>query len=336
MSACLFAVVDLAAQDDLEFGYITALVGSGGRYGVDGDQINSTMDRRFREAEHVLRPGDELSTNPGGRMVIGLPAADVSIQLEESSAIEFVELSVVDTPVPAALTLLAGRMVVSTGPGGNESLIVGGKTNSAEAYLFSRGASVAVMADGDELSFYVLNGQATFQQGELDEEGRMANGDGEPIGTGQWVSTTDGLVKDTGAPTRLTAIADASYQDDLFFEFALGAGAYWIERAEKGDLTPVRTAARGQLSVLPSAGLAPEFTFDQPMAGIIAPVSRAGTQPVRSQAISPVQVALESGRPASVVVAQRQLRTRIIGSPGTASGPIQFNRNAEVLIQIGR
>lgn len=328
-----------SAQNPVAF--ITASTGSGATRGDTGDPY-LTGSADFSDFTNGIAAGQSVVTGADGTATITLPTFGTVIHLEASSEITVDRLPSLSGEIPVSFTLRAGGALVVRRGSEDRWFLIAGAAASNQGYALLQGASLAVRVEPAGVTFAALKGTsfcfkgavpggaligaappAGGKRGLVDPSG-VSISDGQSVSTRTWAPP---------APDRLADAVAASMTRELY-SFGLAAGAQWIERAEQGDLTPVRGAGRGSPELLRgeiSAGLA----FDQPRSIVAAPTSRAVTQPIRSAptAVSAAQSRLESGIPSSVIIGQRLRRTRIIGSPGT-SGPIRFNPNAEQLIRL--
>ena len=320
--------------------YVTVVSGSGATRGSGGPAF-PMGPRGFSDGASGLAAGESVATLDGGTAVVSLPDYGVVVHLEESSEFSLNELPVLDNCIPVSLTLTNGSAYVTRRRADERWLLVAAR-GGAGGYTMSKGASLTVSADAAGVTFVAVRGDALLFSGDVpqgmlvDESGELKDSAGVLLPEGHHVDTRRQLEPSPEVPAALSESTAAGHMGDALYALALRASSNWVERAEKGDFTPVRGAARGAPGMFPPEGLAPGFTFDQPRSAVVSPAPRTGTQPLRGQAASPVRALLETRIPTSVVVGQRLARTRIIGSPGTSAGPIRVNPNVEPLIRLPR
>ena len=345
--AAVSAVVSLGvptlaeAQDAEPVAYVTVVSGSGATRGESGPAFPREPGA-FSDALSGLATGESVKTLDGGAAALALPDYGITVHLEESSELLLKALPVLDNAVPVSLTLIKGRAYVVQRQGDVRWLLVAGDCDAGRGYTMSKGASLAVSVDSTGIAFAAVWGDVLFFDGDVPagalvkETGELVDTSGVSVPEGHHISTQRELKPAPEIPDALSGSAARSWLSDALYGFGLHAGEKWVERAERGDFIPVRGVARGAPEMFAPEGLAPELTFDQPRQAVVAPAPRAGMQPTRVQALSPVRALLETRRPTSVVVGARLARTRIIGSPGTSPGPIRVNPYVEPLIRLPR
>jgi len=322
------------AQSDRPVAYITVLTGDGTTRD-DGTPV-PTGDTAFSDESHGLRPGDGVRTTDSDSAVVALPDFGTVVHLGPASELRIDRALQLENALPAALTLLKGQAQVVQRPSEARWMLLAAAHEERRAYTLSKGASLVVRVEADEIRFTVTVGEAQFFSGAipdgavLDASGRPAGGWGVPIPEGHTLSTKN--------PAQTLPEADAARSagerlSSDCFRFALRKSAQWVERAEQGDFTPVRGPARGAAQFF-AAGLTAEFAFDQPRSQVVAPAPRAPATAITTPQVNQARALIESGIPTSVVVGQRLRRSRIIGNPGTTGGQIRFNPSAEQLIRL--
>ena len=142
-----------------------------------------------------------------------------------------------------------------------------------------------------------------------------------------------------GGPVERPARAqvDATWQSvqDSTYAYGVTRAEDWVERAERGDFTPVKSAESRAEPELVGTDFVPPQAFDQPTSlAAVTTIQATSVQSLRT-VISPVQGLVESGVPGSVIAGQRFRRSVIIGNPGTSGGgPLTINPAAELLIRL--
>jgi hypothetical protein len=326
--------------------YVTVVSGAGATRaepGPDGVAPSFPSNGKiFSDVLSGVAVGQGVVTLEGGAALVALPDHATAIYLDQDSELRLGSLPGLDNAVPVSLTLLKGRAYVVHRESDARWLLVAAKSDLGDGYTMSRRGALVLSADSTGVGFAALRGEVLFFEGDvpagalLDRNGEPAVEGGGRLPEGHHLTTRGRLTPTSGIPDALSGSAIRARLSQATYAFGLRVGERWVEDAEKGDLTPVRGTGRGAPSLFPAEGLAPGFAFDQPRSAAVAPAPRVSTQPLRAQAVSPVQALLKSGRPASVVVGQRLKRTRIIGNPGTSAGPIRVNPNVEPLIRLPR
>jgi len=335
---CLLALPVAALAQPEPVAVVTAQSGGGARRGGT-DEAFPVAAGMFSLDDNGLAPGDSVITAADGTAVVLLPEFGVVIRLGPASELSVEALSSLEGHVNVAPVLRRGSALLLQRHSDERWLAIGGESDPAAAYALVRGGSVAVSAEAGRVSFSAGGGEVICYRGALpatpllDATGAPADQTGTVLPAGQSVSSEDlrRIAPDNGAAAATEAMAVG------LFDFGLSSGTFWIQRAEQGDFTPVRASERGAFEVV-RGQLTAGMAFDQPRSALVTPAPRILSQPIRTVPTAPslTQALLESGIPTSVVVGQRIRRTRIIGNPGTTSGQIRFNPNAEQLIRLPR
>jgi hypothetical protein len=329
------------AQEGVPVAYVT-LVDGAGAIRVESGTAFAAEPRLFSDSTSGLSTGESIRTLEGGAATVVFPDFGIVVRLEESSELLLGELPVLDKAVPVSLTLLKGQAYVARRLDDARWLMVAGKSDAGAGYTMSKGGSLTVRSGPAGVAFAAFRGEVVFFDGDVPagtlvkENGELLDATGIALPEGHHVDSRMGEEPVGEIPGVMSAKQARGRMGDSLYALGVRATENWVERAEKGDFTPVRGVSRGAPDIFPSEGLAPELTFDQPRSAVVSPAPRVATQPLRAQGVSPVRALLETRRPTSVVVGQRLRRTRIIGSPGASPGPIRVNPSVEPLIRLPR
>ncbi|UCE62347.1 MAG: hypothetical protein JSU63_11660 [Phycisphaerales bacterium] len=313
--------------------FVTAVTGQGATRGISGPAFPTGV-ARFSEEDNGISAGDSVVTPPQSTVSVVLPDSGVVIRLGPSSELILGHWTSGENDLPVTLTLLKGEAYILRRQAGGW-LLAAAVSEVDSGYALSKDGALVLKSNDSGVSLAVLTGEAIWFAGSipgealLDESGEPLDTAGNVVEEGQSISTAE-LTERVPEGMARRVLENASR--DLF-AFGLSQGADWIERAEQGDFTPVRAAARGGVQVFRTE-LTASLAFDQPRSVVATPAPRAVLQPVRATRVSPARALLESGVPTDVVVGQRIRRTRVIGSPGTTLNQIRANPNVEQLIRL--
>lgn len=322
--------------------YVTVLTGSGATRGVSGPSFPTAI-RLFNDRNHGLRPGDTVATLDDGTAVVLLPDYKIVVHQDPTTQLQLGDVSTRDNVIPVSLTVIEGSVHVVRKPAAQFQsdkawLVIAGGTGPAIGYTLSKEASLVIQAGANGVTFTVTGGQATFFSGRI-PGGPLIGPDDQPVDKtgvvltqGQRISTQRPAAAETDQET--PRLAWKRMTEDLD-QFSLAHSNSWVERAEKGDFTPVRgEAATGAGDFGVEIGK-PRQTFDQPRTTVTSPAPRSVVTAVQAPQVTTALSLIGTGNAASVIIAQKLRRSRIIGNPGTAgSGQIRFNPSAERLFEL--
>ena len=335
---CVLAFAAAAAAqlgDAAPVAYVTVVTGDGATRGPSGPAFPDGM-ATFGDRNNGLRPGESVVTGENGAAVVWLPDYRIVIHLGSSTELAFAEVSGLNNDVPVSLTVVAGRMHVVRKPSDNAWLLIGAGTGEVIGYTLSKGASLVAEVDASGVTFTATRGRATFFRGAI-PGGPLIGDDGQPIDK-LGAALSEGQRASTRAPAAVQGDEDAPrlawkrMNDDLY-QFGVNQSSQWVEQAEKGDFTPVRSESTASARTFGAEVGVPRQTFDQPRTTVTSPAARTPVTAVRAARVNTAQALIGSQIPSSVVIGQRIRRSRIIGNPGTTgSGQIRFNPNAEQLL----
>lgn len=331
---CGVAVATLAVPvgvfgQDAPVGFVT-VVGGNGAERVTPDGATPIVAGAFSIEENELVPGAGVRTlGPDGTAVVVLPGLGVVVSLEPASEIRLETRAASDTTVSLLIRVVVGQVSIVQGTDSSRWIVVegGSKTAGLAAYTLSKGAALHVQVATDTVSFASRRGQALVYldhagaQALIDSSGNPTDASGVTITQGERRSIhlagppTVDRGSDEVVPYGLAADVE---------RLALAQSARWLEDAEQGDFTPVRSGARGAPELL-STGFEPALVFDQARPVLTSPTSRPADTAIRAN-FDPAQALSQSGTPGTVVAGQRFRRSRIVASPGTsATGTLVVN-----------
>lgn len=315
-------------------GYVTALTGGGATRGADGEPFE--IGRFLTAEKNWIRDGESVVTLDDGEAVVMLPDYGTAVRLAASSELVLTWRGDLSNDVPIKLTLRRGRASMLRRATDERWIVLEAVGPQSRAYTISKQASLTVAVDADGVSFGSVAGSASFFSGDIpderlvDDTGQLIDQPDQQIGEGMSISTQQPDVPVADDDNRMAAMKN---MDDNLYRFGLDRSTKWVESAEQGDFTPVRAEAQGAEEFL-SAELSSGVAFDQARSQVIAQTRGSTTQPLRVPSRSVAEGLLASGVPTSVIVGQRLKRSRIIGNPGTATGQIRFNPQAQQLIRL--
>jgi len=328
------------AQDDAPIAYVTSVAGEGAVRGSTGDSF-PVAPELFSDEANGLSVGETIDVRPGGQANILFPEHGTVIGLGESCKLRLSALPVVDGVIPAALTLLNGKAIVATKPDSRRWLAITGSSGAGKVFLLFTGGVMTIQAGAEGVTFAVSSGEAWLFGGGIpnvplaDASGQIRAQGGVRIAPGESTSTmVIGAKKEI--PGALSASANMASATASVYDFGLSSASRWVKEAERGDFTPVRTSSRGAETMFASEASLAGLSFDQPRTSVVTPASSNAPRAVQTVLANPVRALQESRRPTSVIIGSRLARTRIIGSPGTASGAIRVNPQVEPLIRLPR
>lgn len=315
-------------------GYVTALTGGGATRGADG--VPFEVGRFLTDENNGILDGEAVVTSDDGEAIVMLPDYGTSVRLAASSELVLTRRDDLSNDVPIKLTLRRGRASMLRRAADERWIVFEAVGPQGRAYVISKQASLTVSVSDEAVSFGLVAGSAAYFAGDMpderlvDDAGQLIDQPDQQIGEGMSLSTQQQDAPVADNDNRVVAMKN---MDDNLYRFGLDRGTRWVESAEQGDFTPVRAESQGAEEFL-SAELSSGVAFDQASSQVIAQTRGSTTQPLRVPSRSVAEGLLASGVPTSVIVGQRLKRSRIIGNPGTASGQIRFNPQAEQLIRL--
>lgn len=284
------------------------------------------LEARLRDRE--IEIGEAVATTASGTAVVYFSDYGTVAALQSASKLLLEKSNSGANDISLTLRLAQGRVLVTRKSSESGPVALVCESGQAVGYVLLLEGVVLASIEGPNVVFTTLAGEASYFEGAVSDR---AAADGRRVVEGQQVSFTSGP-----APAD-TSAARALWQDtdDRAFAFGLQRSDDWVQRAEEGDFTPVRSAESRAEPELVGTEFIPPQAFDQPtqLAAVTTP-QQVGVQSLRT-VVSPAQGLVQSGIPGSVIAGQRFRRSIIIGNPGTTgSGPITINPSAELLIRI--
>ena len=315
-------------------GFVTVLVGGGATLGAGGPAYSDDAGK-FRESTHGVRVGERVVTGPIGSAVVYLSAYGIVIHIGPDTEVSFAAMTGLSNEVPVVVRVFRGRAQAVRKAADKAWFLFAGGSGTSGGYTLSKGASQIVEVDAESMSVTSTGGEVLFFEGSP-PGGALIGDDGEPIdrtgvlvGQGQRVSQRVPEVKPE------PATADAAWGRVLgdMYAFAVHQSGQWVEQAEQGDFTPVRSQPSGAARDLGVQVGETRQSFDQPRTTVTTPISNVTVSAVTTGQVNTARALLGSQIPSSVLIGQRIRRSRIIGNPGTTgSGQIRFNPSAEQLL----
>jgi hypothetical protein len=349
VSGMLLAAAPLHAAQDIESPHavITALTGDGATRGPDGPAFPGTWVPFGEQAEaHIVFPDDSVNTPSAGSAVmmlvgydtivhIGTDATPAAVTLLDRQIGQNTDADEAGPELPLGLNVTAGRILVVRRAQDLQWFLTAA---GDDAYLVSRGCSFEMDVKGSNVSVSVASGEAYFYIDKLPQE--IVDQAGNLIKEGMPVQPGKSMSADTAAAGDLSSFAGAANRlsGDLY-AFGLSKGSEWIAVAEEGDFTPTRGEGQGAGGFFVGELGVPQLTFDQARATVVTTprvaISRTGlSNVVVAGGGLPLSLQLATRtNPASAVVGQRLLRTRIVGIPGSFGG-VRANPQTGVTIRL--
>lgn len=332
VAATLVAAPALAQPQELQrVGYVTVVGGTGaGLTGVDQAELLTAAS--LAPSNNKLVAGHGLRTGADGTAVVLLPGFETVVYLEPESELLLPAKSASDGG--ATLAILAGRVSVVPKPRNNRWLVVsvhaGGR---AAGYTLSQGASLFIEAGEDHSTVSVRLGSAIFFPGVagpdvLDASGQPANRDGVLLGEGQQISVQ--AQAQAAQDPEAGVVVPRRLGDDVL-AFAVARTGLWLDRAEKGDFTPVKTASRGAPELL-SAAFEPRLVFDQARP-VLAQPARGQRTTTEQPLLSPTQTLARSSFPGDAIGLRKVQGSLIVQGK---TGSLVINSFATLPIQLDR
>jgi|GEM_PF-3392058 len=283
---------------------------------------------KIRLRDREVEIGDAVATTASGTAVVHFSSYGTVAALQSASKLLLEKPGSGANDLALALRLAQGSVLVTRKSSESGPVALVGENGQAVGYVLLSEGVVLVSIEGPNVVFTALAGEASYFEGAV---GGKAAADGRRVNEGQQVSVTSGP-----APAD-TSAARALWKDtgDRAFTFGLKRSDDWVQRAEEGDFTPVRSSESRAEPELVGTEFIPPQAFDQPtqLAAVTTP-QQVGVQSLRT-VVSPAQGLVQSGIPGSVIAGQRFRRSVIIGNPGTTgSGAITINPSAELLIRL--
>ena len=312
--------------------YVTALTGGGATHGVGGRPFE--FGEFLTADESGVKDGESVVTAADGTALLTLPGFGTAVLLAGSTEVVLSNRTDLARYVPVRITVRSGRAFMIRKQADDRWIAFEAVGPTGRAYTVSKQASLTAAVSQEGIVFGSVEGQAAFFSGAMpddplvNEAGSLIDRPDQMIEPGTSLRTQQLQKPVRDDDNRTAALND---MDKNLYNSGIQHGGRWVADAEEGDFTPVRAEARSTPEFFGSelsAGLA----FDQPRSSVVSSTSGATTEPLRVPTRSVAEGLLASGVPGSVIIGQRLKRSRIIGNPGTASGSIRFNPQAEQLI----
>lgn len=312
--------------------FVTAVTGGGATHGVDGRPFE--FGEFLTAAENGVKDGESVVTTANGTALLTLPGFGTAVHLAPSTEVVLSTRPDLANHVPVKITVRSGQVLMIRRTADERWIALEAVGPTGRAFTVSKQASLTAAVSDEGIVFGSVEGTAAFFSGNMPDE-PLVNEAGNLIdrpdqliepGTSLRTKQLEQPVRDDENRT-----AALNSMNENLYNFGVHHSAKWVADAEEGDFTPVRAEARSTPEFFGSelsAGLA----FDQPRSSVVSASSGPTTTPLRTPTRSIAEGLLASGVPTSVIIGQRLKRSRIIGNPGTASGAIRFNPQAEQLI----
>lgn len=286
----------------------------------------------FRLADREVVAGDEVVTLANGSAVVRFADYGTVVNLWPESKLLLENIPPRAKHVALGLRLGQGTAVLTRKASGLGLVALVGDTGQVQGHVLLEEGSVVVSVVGSKVVVESLQGSARFINGPL-PDAPLAQGEGQVLSAGQQVTVGADEVPMPVPPGRAEDVWRQIHE--ITYAFGVKRSTQWIEQAEKGDFTPVRSEESRAEPEIVGTDFAPPQRFDQPtQLAAVSTIQATSVQSLRT-VISPVQGLVESGIPGSVIAGQRFRRSVIIGNPGTSGGgPITVNPAAELLIRL--
>lgn len=286
----------------------------------------------FRLADRTVQAGDEVATLANGSAVVRFADYGTVVNLWPESILLLENVPPRAKHVALGLRLGQGTAVLTRKASGPGLVALIGAAGQVQGHVLLEEGSVVVSVVGTEVVVESLQGSARFINGPL-RDAPVAQGEGRLLSAGQRVTA--------GGDEAPMPVASGRAEDvwrqvhEITYAFGVQRSTEWIERAEKGDFTPVRSEESRAEPEIVGTDFDPPQRFDQPtQLAAVTTIQATSVQSLRT-VISPAQGLLESTVPGSVIAGQRFRRSVIIGNPGASGGgSITVNPAAELLIRL--
>ncbi len=286
----------------------------------------------FRLADREVGVGDEIVTLANGSAVVRFADYGTVVNLWPESKLLLENIPSRAKHVALGLRLGQGTAVLTRKASGPGFVALVGDTGQVQGHVLLEEGSVVVSVQGTKVVVESLQGSARFISGPL-LDAPLAAGDGRLLSAGQQVTAGADEAPMPVAPGRAEDVWRQIHE--ITYAYGVKRSTRWIEQAEKGDFTPVRSEESRAEPELVGTDFAPPQRFDQPtQLAAVSTIQATSVQSLRT-VISPAQGLVESGVPGSVIAGQRFRRSVIIGNPGASGGgPLTVNPAAELLIRL--
>ncbi|MCH7993410.1 MAG: hypothetical protein IIB57_03090 [Planctomycetes bacterium] len=296
-----------------------------------GGQSPSSVPLDFQLEDRTVGVGDEVLTLAGGSATLRFADYGTVVNLWPDSKLLLENSPPRAKHVALGLRLSQGTALLTRKAFGPGLVAIVGGSGQGQGHVLLEEGSVLVSLEGTKVVVEVLQGSARFIDGPLPDA--PSDRAGQVLDAGQRM--TGGAGGAVERPAR--AQVDATWQSvqDSTYAYGVTRAEDWVERAERGDFTPVKSAESRAEPELVGTDFVPPQAFDQPTSlAAVTTIQATSVQSLRT-VISPVQGLVESGVPGSVIAGQRFRRSIIIGNPGTSGGgPLTINPAAELLIRL--
>ncbi len=295
-------------------------------------QPPSSVPLVFRSEDRIVGAGDEVATLSGGSAVIRFADYGTIVNLWSESRLLLEIVPSRAKHIALGLRLGQGTAVLTRKASGPGLVAIVGDSGQVQGHVLLEEGTVVISVEGTKVFVEALQGSVRFIDGPL-LDAPLDQGAGQVLNTGQRMTAGAGGSVERSERGQVEA-AWQSLQDSTY-AFGVRRAEDWVERAEKGDFTPVKSAESRAEPDLVGTDFVPPQAFDQPtQLAAVTTLQGTSVQSLRT-VVSPVQGLVESGIPGSVIAGQRFRRSVIIGNPGTTgSGPITINPSAELLIRL--
>ena len=326
--ACFFFAGEIAATAQ-PTGVVTMT--SNAAIGRSG-QPPSLVPLVFRLTDRRVGAGDEVVTLANGSAVVRFADYGTVVNLWPESKLLLENIPPRAKHIALGLRLGQGTAVLTRKASGPGLVAIVGDSGQVQGHILLEEGSVVVSVVGTQVVVETLQGSVRFIDGPL-LDAPLAPGVGQVLSAGQQMTAGGEEAPMPVAPGRAEDVWRRIHEST--YAFGVKRSTQWIERAERGDFTPVRSEESRAEPELVETDFTPPQAFDQPTSlAAVTTIQATSVQSLRT-VISPVQGLVESGVPGSVIAGQRFRRSVIIGNPGTSGGgPLTINPAAELLIRL--
>jgi hypothetical protein len=280
----------------------------------------------FTADNNRISPGERLQTGANSKAMLVIPGYDAVIYLEPSSELGLIEPPTAERGVGVHVVVSSGRATIVRGTSATHWMVISGEpaVPAKAAFVLTRNATLRVDIRRDSVSFTGVKEKAWHGVGVLpdrallDASGELVAAGLTPLGQGQQVVTPMPAV---AIPSETPGVLLPAEALRVVADFSRTQSGLWVESAETGDFTPMRSAGRESPALLQPSELV--LRYDQARPGTPRTSTRASTAVVQA-APNPAQTLAESSSPGTALAGARFISSPVVGS--SASGALSFNR----------
>ncbi|MCH8146949.1 MAG: hypothetical protein IH987_03020, partial [Planctomycetes bacterium] len=192
----------------------------------------------FQLTDRTIVAGDAVSTGQGGSAAVRFADYGTVVNLCPESKLLVENLPPRAKHVALGLRLEQGSAVLTRKAFGPGLVAIVGDSGHVQGHVLLAEGSVVISVQDTKVVVEALQGSARFINGPL-LDAPLAQGDGRLLSTGEQVTAGADEAPMPVAPGRAENVWRQIHERT--YAFGIQRSTQWIERAERGDFTPVRS-----------------------------------------------------------------------------------------------